>query len=270
MKQKAVKKNQSVEKVLRIIEVMSTRRGPMRLQDIAAASELPSSTAIRFLNTLSQYNYVVQDPDSSRYALTLKICKIANEVHAQISVRDVIRPHILKLSDMCGESACTAIAEGAQVVYIDVVEGPDQMLRTLQRIGKRAPLHSTGVGKCLLLNYSDAELATLAEATGLESLTEHTVTEIEGLKAEIDRVRADGYALDDEECELGVRCVAAPVRDFSGDVVAAISISGPASRMTGERIERVKDRVRSTAAAISTQLGYTPETRPVPATEKPV
>ncbi len=253
---KAVKRNQSVEKVMRIIERMAETRGPMRLQDVSHFAELPASTTLRFLNTLMQMGYITQNTENQRYSLTFKLCGIAEQIRTSYGIRDIIHPALEELTREIGESSCLAVEESREVVYVDVVEGPGSMLRTLQRIGKRAPLHSTGVGKSLLLNYSPAELSELAAETGLPALTANTIRSLDDLTAELSRIMAKGFALDDEECEEGVRCVAAPIRDYTGKVVCSVSISGPVSRMNGERVDAVSQRLTETAAVLSARLGY--------------
>ncbi len=252
---KTAKRNQSVEKMLTIVEVMAAARGPMRLLEIALAADLPASTALRFLVTLMGRDYVTQDQDSLRYALTLRLCHIADLVKSQVSIRDVARPYLIGLALECGESTCLAIEQDRTVVYVDAVEGPDSMLRTLQRIGRRAPLHSTGVGKVLLADWAPEAVARLAKELGLEPLTQHTVTSLDDLRSELAKVRGQGFALDDEECEVGVRCVAMPVRDFTGRVVASVSVTGPATRMTDAKIEGVRPALAESATEISRRLG---------------
>ena len=241
MKEKISKKNQSVEKAFQIIEVMAKNPGPMRLMDIAKEVQLPASTVLRFMNTLTSCGYIGQNPETSKYFLTVKLANIGNKVISQLSIRDVIIPFLMELSERCHESVCLAIEDDMMTVYIDVVEGPDKMLRTLQRIGKSAPLHSTGVGKLLLLNYDEIRLETLLNIKGFSMLTNKTITTIEALRNELEKVKKQGFAIDDEECELGARCVAAPIRDFSGKVIACISVSGPTSRITWEKVDNIKD-----------------------------
>jgi IclR family transcriptional regulator, KDG regulon repressor len=255
---KAVKRNQSVEKVMRIIERMAETRGPMRLQDVSHFAELPASTTLRFLNTLMQMGYVTQSEENQRYSLTFKLCGIAEQIRTSYGIRDIIHPALEELTQEIGESSCLAVEESREVVYVDVVEGPGSMLQTLQRIGKRAPLHSTGVGKSLLLNYSPAEIVSLEEEMGLPALTRNTIRSVGELKKELEKVAKQGFAMDDEECEEGVRCVAAPIRDYTGKVVCSVSISGPISRMNGERVEEVARRLGEKAAWLSTRLGYQP------------
>jgi len=259
LKKTSTKTNQSVEKVFQIIEVMANNRGPIKLQDISEKLGLPPSTVLRFLKTMMLYGYVNQDPETQKYSLSMKFCHIGYLVSSQISIRSVIRPFLVELADRCQESACLAIDQDMMVVYVDVVDGPDKMLKTLQRIGKRAPLHSTGVGKVLLLNYSNNEIDHLIEEKGLTPLTPNTITTKEDLIAELQKVRIKGYAIDDEECEIGARCMAAPIRDYTGKVVAGISVSGPVSRMNIEKIERIQNVIKEIAAKASEKLGYKAE-----------
>lgn len=252
---KTAKRNQSVEKMLTIVEVMAASHGPMRLQDIAAAADLPASTALRFLVTLMGRDYVSQDRDTLRYSLTLRLCHLADLVKGQVGIREVARPHLVGLAQQCGESTCLAIEQDRTVVYVDVVEGPDSLLRTLQRIGRRAPLHSTGVGKVLLADWAPDAVGKLAAERGLEPLTPRTLTSLDALLAELERVRTAGFALDDEECEMGVRCVAAPVRDFTERVVASVSVTGPATRMSDAKIEQVRSALVESTRQMSRRLG---------------
>jgi DNA-binding IclR family transcriptional regulator len=252
---KTAKRNQSVEKMLTIVETMACARGPMRLLEIAQAVDLPASTTLRFLVTLMGRDYAVQDRDTLRYSLTLRFCQIADLVKSQVSIRDVARPYLVGLAEKCGESTCLAMEQDRTVVYMDAVEGPDSMLRTLQRIGRRAPLHSTGVGKVLLAGWPPDAVARLSEEVGLEPLTPHTITTLESLQAELGRVREAGFAIDDEECEVGVRCIAVPVSDFTGRVVASVSVTGPATRMTDAKIDAVRGLLLESAGEISRALG---------------
>ena len=254
MKEKLAKKNQSVEKVLQIIEILAKSKGYMSLQDISLKLNLPASTILRFLNTLEANNYAHQDEDSLKYGLTIKICQIGELVRFQFSIRDIARPFLKKLSEKCQESSCLAIEDDMTVVYVDVVEGPDKMLRTLQRIGKTAPLHSTGVGKLMLLEYDQDKLDRLVAEKGLHALTAHTITTKDNLILELNKIKLQGYALDDEECEIGAKCIAAPVKDYNGHTVACISVSGPVSRMNPQKTEVIKACILEISQQISQRI----------------
>lgn len=259
---KQAKSNQSLEKALQIIEYMADYRKPARLQDIAQALSFPASTVIRYLATLVACQYAKQDAETLRYSLTLKLSRIGSLVSAQYNIRDLVRRHLTDLVEKTGESACLAIEEHHRAVYIDVESGPDNALRVMQRIGKEAPLHCTGVGKLLLLNYDEDARDKMIAEVGLEAMTPNTITNRERLSQELNKIRADGYAIDDEECELGARCVAAPILDYTGTIVASLSVSGPVSRMTFQKINQVIDHVSKTALQISREMGYSNDMAP--------
>ena len=256
MQENISNKNQSVERTFQIIEIMAQGTPSMRLLDIAEKTQLPNSTVLRFLKTLMLYNYVRQDSETLRYSLSLKFCHIGYMISSQLSIRDIVRPYLIGLSKKCQESTCLAQEEDMTVMYIDAVDGPDNMLKTLQRIGKRAPLHCTGVGKLMLLNYDYAKLDLLIAKYGLISMTPNTITNKDDLLAELSKVSENDFALDDEECELGARCLAAPIRDYTGNVIAAISVSGPTNRMTMKKIDEFKTYISEISCNISKALGY--------------
>lgn len=231
----------------------------MRLQDIALKADMPASTVLRMVNTLLVYGYINQDPDTLRYSLSLKFTQIGNLVSARFSMSKIVPPFLVELSERCQESSCLAVEEDMELVYTDVVDGPDNMLRIMQRIGKKAPLHSTGIGKLLLLNYSNKQLNELIATKGLAALTPNTLVTREALAERLESIRRQGYALDDEECELGARCVAAPVRNYTGRVVAGISVSGPVSRLTKERIQVIAPVVMEIGDIISKLMSYSEE-----------
>ncbi len=252
----STKQNQSIAKGLQIIEVMAAGDGPMRLQDIGNAVNLPASTVLRFLKTMIDHDYMQQNEDTLHYFLTLKLCHIGEQVRKQVKFRDVVHPHMVELSRSLGEAVSLAVESDMLVVYVDVIEGPDHMLRTLQRIGKIAPMNSTGVGKALLLDHTPVEIDDLVKSRGLPKTTANTISSKTALMRELKLVRKRGYATDNEECELGMRCVAVPLRDFSGKIVAAMSTSGPVSRMTPARIQEIGPAIVELAATISARLGY--------------
>lgn len=254
MPSKLAKPNHSVEKSFQIIETMASERQPMRLQDIAQSTGIPSSTALRMLTTLLTLGYVAQDHATLRYYLSLKFAYLGNCVTSQLSIRDIAHPILMTLAKTCGESVYLAKEQNSDVVYIDISDGPDNMLKITQYIGKRVPMHCTGVGKIMLLNYTAEEIHSMVEERGMPARTKNTITSYDELMRELDSIRERGYALDDEECELGARCIAVGITDYSGKIVAGISMSGPISRMTVKRIEEVSPIVINAAKDISRKL----------------
>jgi DNA-binding IclR family transcriptional regulator len=252
---KKTQTNQSSEKLFSIIELLAEADGPMRLLDISQALHINTSTALRFLNTMLKCGYVLQDADSLKYYLTFKICTVANKISSKLNIRSLAAPYLRALSGIFGESVCLSVEQDMKVVYIDVVEGPDQMIRSMQRIGSVAPLHCTAVGKLFLSQYT-AEKFEKFTAAGLTKFTPNTLTSKPLLEKELARVNRQGYASDNEECEIGARCVSCPVRDNTGKIIAGISVTGPAIRLTDELIsENIRHLIKATAE-LSRLLGY--------------
>ena len=249
--------NKSVAKTLQIVETLSQSSEPMRLHDIALSVDMPDSTVLRMITSLMEFGYIHQNSENYKYFLALKFAKIGAIAVSQNNLRDISHSMLAELSHQCKEAACTAVEADNQVVYTDVVDGPDGMLKVMHYIGKQAPMHCTGVGKCLLLNYSESQIDSLIETRGLQQYTQNTINTKEALLKELELVRDRGFAIDNQECELGARCVASGIRDYTGKTVAAISVSGPATRMTYEYLESISAIVVKTAKEISATLSYT-------------
>jgi DNA-binding IclR family transcriptional regulator len=254
-----IKKNQSLRKALQILEGMTTISTPARLQDIAKSLKMPQSTLLRFLNTFIDFGYVGQDPNTSCYYLTLKLVDLGARTKRNFPFQSSLIKYVKQISAAFDESASLCIEQNMQMVYIATEEGPGRMLQTLHRIGHIAPMHATGVGKLHLLNYSDEQLAELEKKFGFPRYTKHTITDMESLKKELTWVRKSGYAMDNEECEEGVRCIAVPVKNFEGKVVAAISISAPVTRMDKKKIEEILPFLKDISQKASRELGFEPQ-----------
>lgn len=258
VEKKLTRSNQSSEKLLSVLETMIELGQPLRLQDIAQSTNLNPSTALRFVGALVQCGYVYQDPQTQRYCTTMKICVLSNKVQINVhnNVRDLSRSILRSLSHMFREASCISIEQDMQALYTDVQDGPDQILRTTRRIGNIAPLHCTDVGKLMLTNYSSAELDHYIEVKGLPRFTSQTLCTREALAAELDNIRQRGYAYDNEECELGVRCVAVPSRDYTGRVSYCLSVTGPCTRLTDSKIQANLPHMCDMAYQLSIMLGY--------------
>ncbi|MCL2320423.1 MAG: IclR family transcriptional regulator [Treponema sp.] len=251
-----IKKNQSLRKALQILEGMTKIPTPARLQDIARSLKMPQSTLLRFLNTFVDFGYVSQDQDTSCYYLTLKLAEIGSRVKDSFPFQNSLAKYVKQIARQFNESASLCIEHNMQMVYVFTQDSPSRMLQTLNRIGHIAPMHATGVGKVHLLNYSEAQLEELEKKFGLPRFTGHTITSMDSLKKEIAQIRKQGYALDNEECEEGVRCIAVPVRNFSGNVVAGISLSAPSTRMDKDRTEQIIQYLKNIGTEASKELGW--------------
>lgn len=250
-------KNQSAVKALDVVEYMAfCGNEPQRLQDIASALSMNTSTVLRFLIALTDCGYVQQDSITLRYSLTMKICYVANKVSTNIHLYDLALPTMKKVAAKYNESVCLAIEQDMTVVYIGVVWGPDQMIRTMQRIGSQAPMHCTGVGKLLLQNYNEGEIDQLIAKKGLARFTDNTITTKEALMTELRIVKKMDVAYDNEECEVGARCIAVPIRDYTRRIVAAMSVTGPIFRMTDKMLAEKNEFLLCSGAELSKLLGY--------------
>jgi DNA-binding IclR family transcriptional regulator len=254
-----IKKNQSLRKALQILEGMTRINAPARLQDIAASLKMPQSTLLRFLNTFIDFGYVGQDPDTSCYYLTLKLVELGSRASGSYPFQASLSKYVKQAAAAFSESASLCVEQNMQMVYIATEEGPGRMLQTLHRIGHIAPMHATGVGKLHLLNYSDARLEELEQKFGFPKYTDHTITSLAELKKELAKVREAGFAMDNEECEDGVRCIAVPIKNFHGLVVAGISISAPVTRMDKQKIEEASRFLKEISVKASRELGWEAE-----------
>ncbi|MGE5416417.1 MAG: IclR family transcriptional regulator [Acidobacteriota bacterium] len=251
---------QSVERSLSILEILAAKREPMTLGEVAKQCGLKPSTAHRLLATLVVRGFATQDVATGKYQLGLKTFQIGNAALYSLDLRSIARPHLSNLVAKCKETANLAVLSrtnvGFDLVYIDQVESAS-MVRTFARIGSPVPVHCTGSGKALLAYLDDREIDYLLKNTKLEKFTANTLTNSNEILSEIRTIRENGYSTDREETEIGVICFAAPIRDYSQRVVAAVSVSGPVSRMLPPYDDYI-NTVKDTAMGISRSLGYSP------------
>jgi len=246
---------QALDRALDILEALAAHRQPMRLVELSHQLGLHKSTVHRLVSSLARRRYVERDPETGRYRLGLKVFELGSRLFNSMELRQEARPLLQELVNQTLETAHLGILDEGQVVYIEKVESP-QTVRMYSELGKRAPAHCTAMGKVLLAHLPEEELDRIIAMRGLTRYTSNTIVEVDQLKDHLRRVAAQGYAVDDTEHEEAIRCVAAPVRNYRGEVVAALSVSGPAVRLTRERIEEVAQMVRATAMRISRRLGF--------------
>lgn len=244
---------QSLERALDILEVLSRSEGDLGVSEVGASVGLANGTVHRLLSTLTRRGYARQNPLTRKYGLGLKAFALASS--ARESLGPLARPFLEELMEVSRESANLAGLDKNYVVYIEQVPA-SRMVRMFTEPGNHAPLHSTGTGKVLLAYQPHEVLDSVVQQTGLPRFTAHTITEPERLEAELERVREQGYAMDSEEMEDGVRCLAAPVFGADGAVLAAISVSGPAGRLDGERIAELIPEITRISAALSEALNF--------------
>lgn len=251
--------NQSSERLLTMIEVMAENQEPLRLQDIARLCNTNSSTALRFITALQRKNYVAQDMETGRYYLTFKFCSIGQSISSYINIRTIAQPFLRSVASHFRESCNLAIENDMSIMYIEIANSPNQTLLSTQRIGNVAPMHCTGIGKLLLTNYTNSQIDQYIAIRKLPAFTGRTIIGKQALLDELDKISQLGYAFDNEECETGVRCISAPIRDYTGQITAGISISGPTVRMTDEHIYKNLPFLLDTAEQISIRMGWQPK-----------
>lgn len=251
---------QSVERALHIIEALAEYGEPMHLADLSARVNLKPSTVHRLLGTLMLRNFVTQD-EHSRYKLGLKLFYIGKAATYAMDIKNIAAPFMQELLKKCNETVNLAILDQGEVVYIDQLESNNMVIvRMFARVGSRGPAHCTGSGKVLLADLSRNSLSNYLASADLKKFTGNTITDPDMLTRELEQVASNNYALDLEEREEGVRCVAAPIKNHENRVIAAISVSGPSMRMTTSYINNeLINIVKDAAARISKKVGYNKE-----------
>lgn len=244
----------AVAKALQILSEFSTAHPRLSLADLPAQTGIPRATVFRLLSTLEEAGFVVRE--DGEYRLGLKCFVLGNVAAADIDLRNEAYPYLSALRDTTGETAQIAILNQWQVVYIERVPSRQAVGYMTSRAGTLLPAHCTGLGKALLAYLPEAEVSAWAATQTFPPLTPTTITALPRLLEELRAIRDRGYAVDEQEREVGVRCIAAPVRDHNGEVVAAISIAGPAARMPTTLVgSEMAGRVVAAAREISIRLG---------------
>jgi IclR family transcriptional regulator, acetate operon repressor len=235
---------QSVQRTFEILEVMATRGGELSLAEIAAATGKPGPSVHRLVRTLVALGYLRQE-SSRRYSLAPGLIRLGDIAARQFGLW--ADPVLTDLVEKIGESANMAILDNSRALYVAHVAGRHSM-RMFTEIGRRVPLHSTGVGKALLTQLPDEEVTRLLKLAGMPMITEHTITDLSVLLHEVTAARTLGYTTDDGEQEVGVSCVAVPVP--GSPALSALSFSAPAPRMTRDVVRRAAAALRAAAATI--------------------
>ncbi len=249
--------SQSSDKLLLLLEYLASQPTPPRLQDISEGLGIPQPTVLRYMNTLVNHGYVYREEQTLRYTMTWRICRLSHQVTSHAGIRDIAALIIRELSRRFESGACTATRQEDTLIYLDVANYPANSLNSLQHIGKGAPMHTTASGKVLLAAMSDAQIERYAVKNGLERLTRKTIVTLPALLSELREIRSAGYALDDEECEEGIRCVSAPLYDYTDKPAAAVSVFGKTEILSDQYIaEEIIPALLDAARAISRRLGY--------------
>src|SRR5438128_2044202 len=246
---------QSVDRTLELFELLVESQDELGLRDLSEASNLPVGTVHRLLGVLVARGYVRQNPATRRYTIGFIALDLAERIRRRDGLAQQAGPFLRELVRLTGESANLAVLDGSQAVYLAQV-APPRMVRMFTEVGNRVPLYASGTGKVLLAHLPTDQREALLAQLELNQFTPLTITDREHLRIELDRICQQGYARDNGEIEEGVQCAALPVRDSAGRVVAALSVSGPSSRLTRERVDMWLPQMKEVAADFSHALAH--------------
>jgi DNA-binding IclR family transcriptional regulator len=242
---------QVIERMMTLLDALAKKSEPVSLKELSQSSGLHPSTAHRILNDLVLARMVDRTEPGS-YQLGMRLLELGNLVKARLNVRDAAAGPMRELHRLTGETVNLSVRQGDEIVYVERTVSERSGMQVVRAIGGRAPLHLTSTGKLFLANDDTRAVRSYAMRTGLAGHTPNSITALNQLEHELDEVRRLGYARDNEELELGVRCIAAGIRDDSQSLVAGLSISAPADRANDGWLQALAD----TARAISSSLGY--------------
>lgn len=227
----------SVTKAIEVIEYIAYSKKPLGVTEISNGLNYGSSGTYHLLNTLKQSNILVQNEETKKYSLGLKLWKIGMLAYGKNHISNILRPYLKKLKDMTGETANLIILDNEHIVYI-AQEESDKLVKMFTTTGAIAPVHCTAGGKVLLAFMDEEEREEILDSIKLEKFTEKTIVNKEDLIEEMEQIRKTGYGFDYEEREMGVSCIGAPVFDLHDEALACITISGPTARFTEENKEK--------------------------------
>jgi DNA-binding IclR family transcriptional regulator len=247
-------KVQALDRAFAVLDLLGESETPLGLAQVASALQLHKSTAHRFLMVLERHR-MVERTAGGKFRLGLRLFDLGNRAIDQYDLRDRAQPHLRRLVAETEETAHLCILEGTHVIYIDKIE-PARSVRMITRIGASNPAYCTSVGKAILAFLPEERFSDLLPRIRFERFTHRTISTAEALRAEIEKTRRRGYAVDDEELEEGLRCIAVPVLDAQRLPVAAVSVSGPSFRVTAQKLPQIANHLLQCVRGISADMGF--------------
>lgn len=245
---------QAIERAVAILNAFTAEDHELGVTELAERLGLHKSTVHRFMVNLDAAGMVERNPRTGRYRLGMRIFELGGLVKQRMNLWDEALPFLESLVRDTGETGHLAVLDGGEAIYIERVEAR-RALRVPSAIGRGYPAHATNLGKVLLADLEPGRLAEIVQERGLSAYTPHTIVDPTALELELAQIRERGFAVDNEEYDEGLRCIGAPVRDHSGNVVAALGIGGPVTRVTPARVEELSTLVMAAAAGLSRRLG---------------
>ncbi|MGH9606847.1 MAG: IclR family transcriptional regulator [Terracidiphilus sp.] len=247
-------KVQALDRAFAVLDLLGESDAPIGLAQVASSLQLHKSTAHRFLMVLERHR-MVERTGNGKFRLGLRLFDYGNRAIEQYDLRERAQPHLRRLVAETEETAHLALLEAARVIYIDKIE-PARSVRMITRIGASNPVHSTSVGKAILAFLPEERAAEIVRRIRFDRFTSRTIANAEALRAELEKTHRRGYAVDDEEFEEGLRCIAVPVLDAQRLPVAAVSVSGPSFRVTAQKLPAIANHLLHCVRGISVDMGY--------------
>jgi DNA-binding IclR family transcriptional regulator len=248
-------KVQALDRAFAVLDLLGESEVPLGLAQVASSLQLHKSTAHRFLMVLERHR-MVERTTTGKFRLGLRLFDFGNRAIEQYDLRERAQPHLRRLVAETEETAHLCILEQSRVIYIDKIE-PARSVRMITRVGSSNPVHCTSVGKAMLAFLPEDRINEIIRKTRFEKFTHRTIATAEALRTEIEKTRRRGYAVDDEELEEGLRCIAVPLLDAQRQPVAAISVSGPSFRVTAQKLPSIANHLLQCVRGISTDMGFT-------------
>ncbi len=245
----------AVERALAMLEAVAHTSEGLSNAEISRKLQIPKSSASYILRTLESHGYLTRDAESAKYRVGLKILSLSRGALGGLDIRAIALPVMRRLMQHTSLTCHLAVLDGAEAVYVEKVE-PEGFIRMDTWVGRRMRVHATSVGKAIVAHIPQAELEQIIKKVGMERRTPKTVTSLPRLLKELEKVRAQGYAVDDEENNLGARCVAAPIFDERGAIVASLGLSGTAQQVSPQTMPRILEALKDAARHISMGMGY--------------
>jgi len=246
----------TLERGLSVLSLFSNDSSELTLTEISKSAELNMTTSLRIASTLESAGYLRRDPKTKRYRPSLKVLQLGFTALRSLDIRQAARPHLEQLSRETGETVSHGVLDGLEIVYVDRIRNR-QIVGVVLGMGSRVPAHCTSMGKAILAFLPDEQLAERLNGYELKTCTANTIADVDKLNADLNKVRNQGYAVNNQELAVGLRAVAAPIRGEHGNVIAAINISGSTETISRSRLrQELAPLLMETASEISQILGH--------------
>jgi DNA-binding IclR family transcriptional regulator len=244
-----------IDRAAQILDCFGFDHQELSVSEIGFKTSLHRSTAHRILMALEYNDLIQQNPETGKYRLGIKLFKLGHQAASHLNLEEICRPFLTRIMNETKETVHLAVLDDDQVLYLDKVEGP-HALRMPSRVGRRIPTYCTSLGKAMLSCLEDQKVRKIFRKHSLRPCTVNTVKTVDRLLMDLRMIRKRGYSVDNEEIEIGLRCVGAPIRDYTGAMVGAISVAAPSARLAMQKIPSVGKLVMAVAEEISEKLGY--------------